>query len=97
MPATPTPPPAGTEGTVPEELPDELIPPPPPPRMIRAPRIRITPKRIVVALIALLGAAVAVGAAVEHDDGRPALQPLADKQDVKKAERREERPLIVIR
>jgi serine/threonine protein kinase len=92
-----TPPPVGTEGTVPDELPDELIPPPPPPRMIRAPRIRITPKRILVAAVFLLGAMVALGAAVEHDDGRPALQPLADKQDVKKAERREERPLIVIR
>jgi serine/threonine protein kinase len=80
-----------------EPLPDELIGKPPPPRMIRAPRITITPRRLAVAAIAALGALVAVGAAASEDDGRPALQPLADKQDVKKAERREERPLIVIR
>ena len=80
-----------------EPLPDELIGKPPPPRMIRAPRITVTPRRIAVAAIAVLGALVAVGAAAQEDDGRPALQPLADKQDVKKAERREERPLIVIR
>ena len=80
-----------------DPLPDELIGKPPPPRMIRAPRITLTPKRIAIAAIALLGALVAVGAAAEHDDGRPVLAPLADKRDVKKAERREERPLIVIR
>ncbi len=86
----PEPPPA-------DPLPDELIGPALPPRMIRAPRIRITPKRIVVAAIVLLGALVAVGAAVEHDDGRPVLRPLADKQDVRKADRKPERPLITIR
>ena len=88
MPAEP-PPPA-------DPLPDELIGPPPPPRMIRMPTVRVTPERIAIAAVVLLGALVAAGAAAEQDDGRPVLRPLAGKRELKKAERYEERPLIVI-
>jgi serine/threonine protein kinase len=83
-----------------EVLLGELPPPPPelppPPRLRRLPRVRMTPRRFAIAAIAGLGAIVAVAAALQADNGRPVLVPLADKREIRRVEQRREHPLILI-